>query len=219
MTKWGGCMEVFARRLKWLRETHKFTHKEMAAKLGMSPSGYAKIEYNQRDPKLETLVEISNLFGESVDFLLGISDYTNEMRMIELELSRHHAMKTSFEQQLVHLIMREENASLEGYKEQWSMNIVSTKQLLNKSQKEFNEHLSKLTDKIIWVPMAKPTKNWWLKEAFPIRVGKDRDILENKWIIQLYDKDNNCLGNAIEFKDDFDATLYEEQLKDMFKTQ
>lgn len=67
-------MEVFSARLKWLREQNKVSQQEMANILGVSQPYYGRFERNLAEPNLETLVNISNYFEESVDFLLGIEE-------------------------------------------------------------------------------------------------------------------------------------------------
>lgn len=67
-------MDIFSARLKWVREKMGISQKEVAEQIGMSPQGYGKIENAQREPNLESLVKISLLFGESIDFLTGVTD-------------------------------------------------------------------------------------------------------------------------------------------------
>jgi transcriptional regulator with XRE-family HTH domain len=67
-------MEVLAKRLKWLREKERYSQKDIADKIGMTASGYQKIERDERDPKLDVLVKLCSIYKVSSDFLLGISD-------------------------------------------------------------------------------------------------------------------------------------------------
>lgn len=76
-------MKVLADRLKWLREKERYSQKDIAEKIGMTVSGYQKIEYDQRDPKLDVLVNLSNIFNVSSDFLLGLKDVTYDLKALE----------------------------------------------------------------------------------------------------------------------------------------
>lgn len=79
-------MEVLAKRVKWLRERKRLGQKEVAAEIGLSLSGYQKIEYNERDPKLEVLINLTEFFKVSSDFLLGLSDSVEEVEIFEKQL-------------------------------------------------------------------------------------------------------------------------------------
>ncbi|MFF2156095.1 helix-turn-helix domain-containing protein [Paenibacillus chitinolyticus] len=79
-------MEVFSQRVKWLREQHGYTQKKMAELLGMTQSGYAKIEYGEREPNLETLVKFPKILHEPLDFLLGLNDTDKKCRELEIRL-------------------------------------------------------------------------------------------------------------------------------------
>lgn len=68
-------MDIFSERLKWARERKYISKKDMAEKIGMSPQGYGKIENGQREPNLETLSKLPKILGESLDFLIGVTDY------------------------------------------------------------------------------------------------------------------------------------------------
>lgn len=76
-------MDVFSARLKWLRERKGLTQSEVANSIGMSQSGYTKIEQGQREPKLEVLALLPKIFDESVDFMLGVTDFTQNCQRIK----------------------------------------------------------------------------------------------------------------------------------------
>ena len=69
---WG--MEVFALRLKELREDKKMTQKEVAQLLHITQQSYLRYELNTGEPSLETLVKLAGLFEVSADYLLGLAD-------------------------------------------------------------------------------------------------------------------------------------------------
>lgn len=64
-------MASFGERLKSLRLFHKFTIKELSEQLGLSPRMISFFEAGQREPNLETILKISDIFNCSVDYLLG----------------------------------------------------------------------------------------------------------------------------------------------------
>lgn len=67
----------FGDRLKILREKSGWSRYLLAEKLNASYSTIAKYETNARFPDQETLVHIANLFGVSVDWLLGRIEQAN----------------------------------------------------------------------------------------------------------------------------------------------
>lgn len=64
--------EFFAARLKWLRESHGLTQKDVADELGVSQPYYGKFEKATGQPNLETLVKLPKIFHESLDFICGV---------------------------------------------------------------------------------------------------------------------------------------------------
>ena len=62
-------------RLRDLREDHDLTQKQGAAYLSFTQSAYAKIERGERVLTAEVLIKLSNLYGVSVDYLLGLTDF------------------------------------------------------------------------------------------------------------------------------------------------
>lgn len=58
-------------KLKALRTQHGFSQKQVADKLGVSPSIVSGYETGERTPSTEILLAISYLFNTSTDFLLG----------------------------------------------------------------------------------------------------------------------------------------------------
>lgn len=58
-------------RLKILRKREGMTQAEVALKLGVDRSTYAKYESGQSEPNFEMLQKLASLYGASVDFLIG----------------------------------------------------------------------------------------------------------------------------------------------------
>jgi transcriptional regulator with XRE-family HTH domain len=68
-------MEIFARRLKELREEKGLTHKALALELGLNgKSATANCEKGIREPEYEIFVKMAKIFNTTTDYLLGITD-------------------------------------------------------------------------------------------------------------------------------------------------
>ena len=57
-------------RLKVLRKKEGYTQADVAAKLGIDRSTYAKYETGQSEPNFEMLQKLSDLFHASIEFLI-----------------------------------------------------------------------------------------------------------------------------------------------------
>lgn len=68
-------MVVFSERLKELRLEARMTQHQIAKRLKIAQSSYARYEYGKREPNLQTVVEIAKIFCVSCDYLLGLTDY------------------------------------------------------------------------------------------------------------------------------------------------
>lgn len=62
---------TLADRLKELRKEKGMTQKEVAEKINISQSAYAFYETAKKEPKIETLKKIADLFKVSLDYLTG----------------------------------------------------------------------------------------------------------------------------------------------------
>lgn len=60
-------------KLKELRTKYCFSQKEVANKLGVSPSVISAYESGERTPSTEILLALSYLYNSSTDYLLGRS--------------------------------------------------------------------------------------------------------------------------------------------------
>lgn len=61
-------------RIKYLRVSNHLTQKELANILGITEVSMQRFEYGSARPSLDTIVNISNHFNVSVDYILGLSD-------------------------------------------------------------------------------------------------------------------------------------------------
>ena len=64
-------------QLRILRKRDGLTQAEVAARLGVDRSTYAKYENGQSEPNFEMLQKLADLFRSSADFLIGGTDHTS----------------------------------------------------------------------------------------------------------------------------------------------
>ena len=62
------------RRIRDIREDRDLTQKQIAQILGMSQTGYSKYETGENDIPTRVLLVLADLYGVSVDYLLGRTD-------------------------------------------------------------------------------------------------------------------------------------------------
>lgn len=67
-------MNKFAERLKELRTERGFTLKQVSAALFIPLQTYANYEHGTREPPLDLLIAICDLYEITADYLLGRSD-------------------------------------------------------------------------------------------------------------------------------------------------
>lgn len=76
-------MPIFGDNLRQMREKAGLTRRQLAAQLSVSEQGYGKYEAGTREPKLDTLIAMSNVLHVSIDDLLGVAvkvdDYTRAL--------------------------------------------------------------------------------------------------------------------------------------------
>lgn len=66
--------EVFPKRLKELRLQSGMTQSQIADMLHIRQQSYARYEYGTGEPNMQTLYDLSEIFGVSIDYLLGKAD-------------------------------------------------------------------------------------------------------------------------------------------------
>lgn len=67
----------FSKRLKELRVSNGYTQENLAKKIGVTPGAIGLYEQDRREPKIEILISLSNIFGVTVDYLLGLEESRN----------------------------------------------------------------------------------------------------------------------------------------------
>ena len=69
---------LMAERLRKCRKGLKKTQEEICARLGLSRQALSDYENGKAIPQPETFMRMSLLYGESINYLLGISDYSSQ---------------------------------------------------------------------------------------------------------------------------------------------
>lgn len=67
-------MTTFSERIKSLRVKCNWRQKDVASKLEITESAYGYYEQGRREPSNDTLKQLSEIFGVTSDYLLGITD-------------------------------------------------------------------------------------------------------------------------------------------------
>lgn len=67
-------MSKFAERLKEIRIEKGLSRQELASKMFVSVRLVSYWENGQRECDFDTLIKLSNILGESIDYLLGRTD-------------------------------------------------------------------------------------------------------------------------------------------------
>lgn len=68
-------MEVFAKRLKELREERKLSQNQLAKLIGVTHTAIRLWELNERTVNADAIIALAKFFNVSSDYLLGLADY------------------------------------------------------------------------------------------------------------------------------------------------
>jgi transcriptional regulator with XRE-family HTH domain len=68
---------VFFQRLEDLRVDHDLTIKSIGQYLQMHPGVYSRYEKGIREIPVWALIKLSDLYGVSTDYILGLTDHPN----------------------------------------------------------------------------------------------------------------------------------------------
>ncbi|MBR5713663.1 MAG: helix-turn-helix transcriptional regulator [Clostridia bacterium] len=66
--------EILAERLKTCRKEKGFTQMQVAVYCDITEKAYQNYELMTREPKLEILMRIADLYGVSLDYIVGRTD-------------------------------------------------------------------------------------------------------------------------------------------------
>ena len=74
-------MEIFAKRLRELREERGLTQAELAERLGIARNSIFSYETSRRVPDIEVLAKLAEFFEVNSDYLIGLTDYCENKDM------------------------------------------------------------------------------------------------------------------------------------------
>ena len=69
-----GVRKILAERLRECRKEKKYTQGQVAIYCDITEKAYQNYELMTREPKLEILVKIADLYGVTLDYLVGRTD-------------------------------------------------------------------------------------------------------------------------------------------------
>lgn len=72
--------EIDINRLRALRLTKNLTQKEIADKLNINQGNYSRYEKETLTPTLETIIQLSDFYNVSIDYLLGLDKNTEDIK-------------------------------------------------------------------------------------------------------------------------------------------
>jgi transcriptional regulator with XRE-family HTH domain len=67
-------LSVFSERLQSIRTQKSLTQKQLAQQLEITERSYQRYELGEREPNINTLVQIANILDADLNFLLGLTD-------------------------------------------------------------------------------------------------------------------------------------------------
>jgi transcriptional regulator with XRE-family HTH domain len=71
-------MDTTGARVRYLREARGWTQERLAQEAGVSKSFISEVEHDRRNPSAEKLLEIANVLGASLDFIMKGEGRTEE---------------------------------------------------------------------------------------------------------------------------------------------
>lgn len=72
--RWCGMQKILAQRLKQCRKEKGLTQLQVGVYCDITEKAYQNYELMQREPKLEILIRIADLYQVSLDYLVGRTD-------------------------------------------------------------------------------------------------------------------------------------------------
>ncbi len=75
-------METFGQRLVFAREQRNFTQKDLASKLGITPTRLNYWEKDKREPAIAMIKALAQILNVDTDFLIGLRDSAQEKKEI-----------------------------------------------------------------------------------------------------------------------------------------
>jgi transcriptional regulator with XRE-family HTH domain len=223
-------MEVLAKRLKWLREKERYAQKDIAKKIGMTQSGYQKIEYGERDPKLDVLVTLCDIFNVSADFLIGRNSSIKELNSILETLKGYQERIHNYKAQSTYTLRviselrkrMKESAENLGYTDELTIRFSRE---LDEKLAEQNMIFKKIDDmecvrkdiilhyikEFLDIPESKPFEDSLISRFMPYRITIQMNIYE-EFDLLLFGDVIGALGQIESYKTEEESVKAEEAL-------
>ncbi|WP_053056693.1 XRE family transcriptional regulator [Tenacibaculum mesophilum] len=129
---------VISLKLKELRKEKKLSQKEFSSLIKIDSSQYGKIERGVLKPTLEHLIEISSVFGVSIDYLLlGKEQNTSKKTNIESKVPQVITVDSNDNDNVVMVPVKAQAGYLNGYGDQKFISKLPTYRLPNVSNGVF----------------------------------------------------------------------------------
>lgn len=77
---------AFGKRLKILRKEHHITQVQLAERMDQTESNIRNYELGKAFPRIPGLLVLSEMFGVSTDFLLGLSDQRDGTKIVQTSI-------------------------------------------------------------------------------------------------------------------------------------
>jgi len=81
--------DIFAERLRAVRELRKMSQSDLAKKSGLMPSAVSHFETGRRSPSFANLKALSDALKVTTDYLIGRSDEMHVSSAVSSKLLRH----------------------------------------------------------------------------------------------------------------------------------
>jgi transcriptional regulator with XRE-family HTH domain len=78
-------LEKFAKRLKELRLENDYSQERLAELIDCPPSLISYYESKQREPGFSNILAFCKVFGETPDYMMGVSDYRSLKKIAKRE--------------------------------------------------------------------------------------------------------------------------------------
>lgn len=102
------CLEIFAERLKRLREGHGLTTRVLGEIVGTSNATISRYETGKRDPDLVLVHNIAQYFNVTIEYLCGEDVTTNEENLINMYSKLSEDSKKDIIKYITYLYEKEE---------------------------------------------------------------------------------------------------------------
>lgn len=78
-------MKSIAKRLISLRVKYNFSQTDVAKQIGVTPATISAYENQERNPSLDKLIALADIFHVSTDYILGRAHKTDDTIYVDLE--------------------------------------------------------------------------------------------------------------------------------------